>query len=583
MKKLIPVLVALFFIGIIGWWMISTGFFGDGSSSEWANLNEYFNVNDEEHAAIVMQDGISEYQAIIVDDIIYLNYDFIYSELNYKLYYDANEGLLLYTNSEGTVSHSIGTSVYTANDEKKNFNYNISFIKDGCLYVAIDYVQEFTNMEYKSYSNPARVCITNQWGEVEYRFSTDEGYIRESDSKTSDIVAEYKEGEKLFSIDIGSKWSKVMTDDGIIGYAKNSTLSAMVTDEISRDFEEPERNSMRKDYMISMAWHQVSGVAGNDTLSFAISQAKDVNVISPTWFSLKNAKGGLTSYASEEYVTKCHNMNVEVWALINDFSYDSNGNYYVSSVLAKTSTRKKLIKNLINEVVDKSIDGINVDFECISYDNKDNYLQFLRELSVECQKNEIVLSIDNYIPTDYSEYYNRTEQGELADYVIVMCYDEHNSNSQEAGSVASLPFVEEALEKTINEVGDASKVIMAIPFYTRVWKEAPEEYAQDGDTIIQDAANGNYALSSQAVSMDVAKEAYKSQGATPKWDKELGQYYVTYEKDNSVYKIWLEETDSIEEKMKLISRYEVAGAAYWKLGMENQEVWNVIDSYIDWE
>ena len=203
------------------------------------------------------------------------------------------------------------------------------------------------------------------------------------------------------------------------------------------------------------------------------------------------------------------------------------------------------------------IDGINVDFEKISKDCGVHYIQFIRELSVKCRQNGIVLSVDNYVPKGYNQQYNRKEQGVMADYVIIMGYDEHYVGS-DAGSVASLPWVEQGVKDTLAEV-PAKRTILAIPFYTRLWKTT------DGG-----------ALTSEAIGMDQAQQAISDNGAETYWDKTTSQNYGTYEGDGATYQIWLEDSKSIAEKVKLIPKYKLAGVAEWKLGFENSGIWSVI-------
>ena len=195
-----------------------------------------------------------------------------------------------------------------------------------------------------------------------------------------------------------------------------------------------------------------------------------------------------------------------------------------------------------------------------------HYIQFLRELSVKCRTNGIVLSVDNYVPASYNAFYDREEQGEIVDYVIIMGYDEHHSRSETAGSVASIGYTREALENTLEEV-PAEKIIMGIPFYTRLWREA--------------TIDGVTSLSSEALSMASAESVIEQYGAEPVWDEETGQYYIEYERDGAVYKMWQEEERSIEEKMKVIHDAQIAGVAAWRLGYETPEIWNVILRYVN--
>ena len=326
------------------------------------------------------------------------------------------------------------------------------------------------------------------------------------------------------------------------------------------DYEEPEYTSITRDYKINLGWHVIAGVAGNDTLDSVTANTKGLNVISPTWFKLSDNNGNFTSFASQDYVNRAHKKGLEVWALVENIEYAGSVDMY--TILSSTTTRAKLIDGLINQALTYGLDGINVDFEQISMDCGEHYIQFIRELSIPCRKNGIVLSVDNYVPTGYTDHYDRAEQGVVADYVIIMGYDEHYAGSPEAGSVASINYVEEGIVKTVNEV-PANKVINAIPFYTRIWE----------------TENGQ--LSSQAVGMDVAEEFVKAHNIAVEWDDETCQNYGEYTSGGSLYQVWLEDASSIEVKLNIMDKYQIGGVASWRLGYEKPEIWNVIETYLN--
>ena len=316
-----------------------------------------------------------------------------------------------------------------------------------------------------------------------------------------------------------------------------------------------------------MAWHQVTNMSANAGLLNTISSTKGLNVISPTWFAISSNKGEISSLASEDYVQKAHNNGLEVWALCNDFEAKS-GTVDLATVLGNTTNRDKLVNRLVASAIEYNLDGINIDFEYITKKTVAAYLEFLRELSVKCRANGIVLSVDSYVPSSYTTYYDREEQGKVVDYVVVMAYDEHYAGSEESGSVASIGYVKDAVEQITKSV-NPSQVIIGIPFYTRLWREYDE--------------NGAKKISSSALSMSQAEETVKRNGATAKWDETTAQNYAEFKADNSVYKIWLEDEKSIEEKLKIIfsdqNNGKIAGISCWKLGMEKKNIWNTLMKY----
>ena len=284
-------------------------------------------------------------------------------------------------------------------------------------------------------------------------------------------------------------------------------------------------------------------------------------VISPTWFFIRDNEGNIQSIASQDYVDYCHQNNIEVWGLVENITYGSEID--ITSILNKTSSRQNLVTQLIAQAIQYDLDGINVDIEALPGAAGEGFIEFVRELSIMCRRNNIILSVDNYVPMAFNQNYNRKEQGIVADYVIIMGYDEHYAGSEEAGSVASIGYVRNGIEKTLEEV-PAEKVINAVPFYTRLWLTNP-----DGE------------LSSSALGMNTAAKTVKNNGGTPEWSDEAGQYYAEFENNEGFYQVWLEEETSIEEKAKLIKEYDLAGIASWRLGYEKKEIWDVILKYVN--
>ena len=292
-------------------------------------------------------------------------------------------------------------------------------------------------------------------------------------------------------VDVMEDWTRVLTKDGYLGYVKNSTLGeeSQITLEIP-DFKEPVYTSLTQDEKINLVWHQVTNMDANDSLKSDISEVEGVNVISPTWFSVIDNEGNISSLADKDYVTTAHKNKMQVWGLIDNFNMDVD----TEMVLSSRSARRKIQDQLIEQALTYKLDGINLDFEAIPESAGDDYIQFIREMSIKCRKNKIVLSIDNPVPQPYTAHYDRDEQGIVADYVIIMGYDEHYAGS-DVGSVATMDFVTNGVKDTVAQV-PSNKVINAIPFYVRIWNTDSE---------------GN--ISSEAVSMAAAKNAVEEAGA----------------------------------------------------------------------
>ena len=435
-------------------------------------------------------------------------------------------------------------------------------------------------MEYSVYEDPSRAVITSKWESVQSAELKRDTEVRYQGGVKSPILTEVKKSDKVTVLEDENDWMKVATGDGFVGYVKTNTLGNVQEEEILRDFDEPVYTNISKDYTINMAWHNVTNSTANSGLQQRLADSKGLTTIVPTWFHVKDTEGNLESIASTDYVNYAHQAGLEVWAAIRDFDGGIGSNDESLQLLSYSSRRENLINQLIGAVMQVGIDGINVDFEKISKDCGVHYIQFIRELSVKCRQNGIVLSVDNYVPKGYNQQYNRKEQGVMADYVIIMGYDEHNGSTLEAGSVSSYEFVKEGIEETIKEV-PAEKVINGIPFFTRLWSETPktqEELNQEAGT---EAADYPMKVTSEALGMSTARDKISQAGAETTLDETTGNNYATWEADGVTYEIWLEDATSIEPKLQLMKENKLAGTAAWALGQESSDIWDLILKYVN--
>lgn len=537
----------------------------------------------ENQAAVIGEGEVTEYRAIVADGKPYVDIEAVQEYVDSRFYWDSVEGYVMYTNASDIYSTYVGESECYLNDYPEKLDYVVSYVEGNVCYVSMEFVDKFADVDYKLYkaedNKPARVSISYASGEYVTLSAKKDNKMRVGADLMSDIVVDIKKEDKVTILEEGEEWSKVQTKDGFIGFVQTKHFENKKTKKVERENDYATYTHNTLDEKVKLVWHQVTNTTANGMLGSLIGGMKGVNVISPTWFTMSDKKGGISDISSADYVEKAHRNDLQVWALVDDFSANADGEKYVNTVLASTSTRKKLEDNLIRALVKCGADGINIDFEYISLANVDNYHQFLREMSIKCKKNNLIMSIDNYVPSEYSGYYDMNQQGRLADYIIVMSYDEHTASSEEAGPVASLPFVKKAVEDTVALVGDAKRVIMGVPFYTRVWDEVPEEYAEEGAEIIEDSVNGNYALSSRAVSMDTAKEIYEEAGAEPAWNEDTGTNYVYIQGERGSTMIWIEDAKSIQEKLNVALENGIGGIGCWKLGLESEDIWNIIEQY----
>ena len=585
-------LVLILIIAAIGGFIIWRKY---GASDEKADLEQYYDIENKDEFGVVInnqvvkrdtesQDAASDSSESLApgkmyDGQYYVEYSIVRKRINKRFYWDSNENLLLYTLPEGNVSVVPDSKEYTELGETKSEDYVILKTDGTNAYIAIPFLQMYTNLEYTAYEDPARVVITSDWGEIQTAKVKRNTQIRYQGGVKSPVLTDVKKSDKVTVLEDEDAWTKVASEDGMIGYIKTKALKDIGKETTSRDFNEPEYTSISKDYKINMVWHNVTNATANGAVLTNLKSTKGLTTIAPTWFSLADTEGNISSLADEDYVKQAHQSGLEVWAVLRDFHGGINSYDETYEVLSYTSKRQKVIDQVISKALASGVDGINLDFELVSSKCGVHYIQFVRELSAQCRQNQLVLSIDNYVPQPYNQHYDLEEQGAVADYVIIMGYDEHTDGSYEAGSVASISYLKDGVENALLSVS-SDKLIAGVPFFTRLWKETPktdEELAEEAGT---EAANYPNKISSKALGMDEAVKTIKEAGATTQWDDTTKQNYAEWTSGSDTYKIWLEDTQSLEEKLKVIRQNDLAGVAEWSLGRESSSVWKLILQYI---
>lgn len=507
------------------------------------DLTEYYGQPSDGEAVIILGTNIMEQKAAVSGDQMYLPLDLVNTYLNQRFYWDsANSQILYATPSE--------LRYYPASDA----GGSEVWLKDGTVYLNLNFVKQYTDLDTYIYDSPARVAIQYQFSNITTATVKKDSAVRYRGGIKSEILSNVSKGDTLIYMEALEEWVQVATWDGYIGYIQKDAITEAETTIMDRSFETEEYTYLTMDTKVNLAWHQVTNSDANAYLSDDIANVSGVNVISPTWFYISDTAGNIANFASADYVSQAHSLGMQVWGLIDNFTAEVS----TTETLSQLSSRQNIISQLISVATSVGMDGINVDFETLSEDCIPHYLEFLRELSIECHKNNLVLSVDDPAPEDYTNFYDRAEQGKVVDYVILMGYDEHYVGS-EVGSVASLPWVQQGIEDTIAEV-PAERTILAIPFYTRLWKTT---------------AGG--AVTSEAIGMDDAQNVLSTNGLSATWDGSVSQNYATYEdSEGSTYQIWLEDAQSIAAKVQMVSTYGLAGVAEWKLGFQNNSIWQTI-------
>jgi len=557
-KKAAPVLVVLILIVLVGAaGVVSFLINRYKPGTEYMAGNEYFNLTDENSVALIQNGELLEEQAVLIGGEPYAAYTYVESQLNSCFYWDEETKGILLTTSGGVQTLLPGDAAVA---KTPGGQPAVQQESDGTVYISLDVVKEYTDLDYAYYSDPNRVVIRNEWDGVEQAtVQSDTAQVRQKGGIKSLILADVQKGDTLLYLENLDNWCKVMTADGYTGYIQTEDISEPEAIE-ARTAKKDSYERITRDHKINLVWHQSTSTESNDAMAEMTAEMTGVNVISPTWFSVTDETGTISSLASADYVKLAHDAGREVWGLIDNF----NEAFDETTDLAYASVRSRIIEQLLAEAASCGMDGINVDFENLKEAGIPHYLQFLRELTSAAHAQNLVVSVDTPVPQAYTMYYQRGEQARFVDYMIVMAYDEHFAGSEEAGSVSSLPFVQQAVEE-MTRVMPADQVICGIPFYTRVWTEK----------------FGQSAITSEVLGMDGAKNYAKENQMTETWDASLGQNVATVETSDARYTIWMEDEQSMEEKLKVIQSADLAGVAEWKLGFERADVWSLISKYIE--
>ena len=522
------------------------------------DLNTYYGLEKEDDVALVLQNTVSDTKGKWMDGRVYLDYETVSNVLGGRFYWEADSSQMLYTTPKEILAIAPESTSYTVNGENKDEGYKIIRQTDDKIYLALDFIQKYMEITSTVTESPNKEVIRYQWGIEKIVKAKNDTVIRYRGGIKSDILTDVAKGTELTLIEELDNWSQVATSDGFNGYVSKEDLTAPEEKKAEYDGSYKEEfTSLTRDHKINLAWHQVTSEDANAGLAQTLENITGINVISPTWFSVTGAEGTISSLASADYVNLAHEKGLEVWGLIDNFNKDVS----TLDTLSNRTSREHLIQKLIEEAVRVGLDGINVDFEALTQEEAPHFIQFIRELSISCRKNNLVLSVDNPVP-QFTSFYNRKEQGIVADYVIIMGYDEHTDGTEEAGSVASLPFVEEGIQQTLKEV-PKNKVINGVPFYTRLW------FTDNAGTV-----------TSEIMGMDQASKIVTEMGMEMYWNKDVSQNYAELSTDNGLYQMWLEDEQSLDAKMQLVQKYELGGVAEWKLGFERADVWNTISQYL---
>lgn len=564
-KKQLPIIIIIILLAAFAVIGTAAAIVRYAPSKETMPLSSYFAATAADQAAVIVngayddnQDG-TEIQSVVSGGAAYLEIGYLDSTFDRGWFFDATEGVLRYVTDTQVISANLDSSAYTVGRDSADLGRPVVISSDKLYFVAIDFVKQYTDLSYTLFSDPARLVIETPGYEKSVSTAKKDTEIRRFGGPKSKILAEIAKGEGFSVLENYGKWSKVLTDSGVIGCMKNSCMGNVTSETTAATLPERNYSHLLQDTPVCLLWHQVMNTSANAGVSDVIAKSPGVNVLSPTWFTVADTAGGLRSIASLDYVRTAHASGIKVWALVGNVE---NADVDMTALLGATSSRDNLVNNIIGSAIAYSVDGINIDFESLQASCEGGYREFIRELSLRCKANGLVLSVDNYVPSDYTAFYDRANQADYADYVVIMAYDEHHAGAAEAGPNASISFVKDAVTNTMKEV-PANQTILGMPFFTRVW-----------------AVNGSD-VSSKVLSMAATPQYMSDHSLTSTWSETDGVNYAEYKDGDTTYKVWLEDAKSLSLKLSAMKDSSLAGGAFWKSGQDSSDIWATINSYMN--
>lgn len=504
---------------------------------------------------VIYGDNIkTNYEPFVENNGIYLSVDTISKTIDKNIYYDNIATKIIVTTDDKVVKFKIDENKMSTNFEYSDIETPAKVV-NGQPYVDVNLLKDVYNIKTE-YNDKTNTIVIDKLSTSDIPVLFNMVNIYSHISTKSNVLDILNKDDKVTvyvdSLDHKS-WYKIKTDKGIVGYISNNNIN------LSEEIIEGETSTDEKNKdKIVMFWQY-----GGNLVTLGESKIEGVNVVSPTWYELKNSKGDITSKFSSSYFAKAKEYGYKVWPVITN-GIDS-ANYLASDTSALLNSeynREKFIKNLRDIVKKDKLDGINIDFESMKDEDRDTYTQFIRELTPILRNEGITVSVDFY----FVKYIDRQRIGEVVDYVALMGYDQKGSWSSESGSISSIKIVEEQLASLINDSKiDPNKIILGVPFYTRLWIEK----------------NASEKPTTKVYSMQDCQDFISDNNLTPVWDEDAGQNYVQVKKGELTYKLWCEDNDSMKKRVELVNKYNIAGISAWQKGLEIDGTWKVINDNLN--
>ena len=554
--------------GYVAWYLFMP-------SNDYEDFHTYYNIPSDEITVILcgvrldLTDGPVKYNGAVCFPV-----DFVKQYIDQYIWWDPVALKLTVTMPDKVMRFIPGQINYSENGSPAAGDAPVYLINE-TPYLPVELLTQIyhISLDYHSDNN---IVIMNFLDEDRGTgiISSDNTVLRFSPDKKAPLMYRFSRDERVYVYGENGDYTAVMAENGLIGFVPSKAVADAGAEKGTAPAPSPQYPALPPiQGKVNMIWDQIYNSDGNAArTNTAVEDGLDV--ISPTWLTFDlSLTGDIISLADADYVNWAHGSGCQVWPLISDLSSDASSvlNQEIShSILSDTDTRQHVIDQLMELIAEYDLDGLNIDFEYVQQADAAAYLQFIRELGPYMKTAGKYLSVDMYNPDPqnyWSKYYNREEVGKAVDFICVMTYDEYGSSSATSGPVASMPFVRNGIGLTLQEV-PKEKVILGLPYFVRVWRE--------------ETADGAVSTTSRAYDMDSAYKLFTDNNAVISWDDAYGTYYAVYtDGDNVVYKAWLEDARSIEEKLKYMQSADLAGVAGWSWGLENSGVWDLLRQYVN--
>lgn len=515
----------------------------------------YFDEYSQGQINISLNDKRVKNNDIVVregNDIL-LNQEFVSKSINDRFYFDEKEKILTVTSLQDIIRIDLQNNTYLLNGEIQQVDLPLKLI-DNNIYLSLEFINEILGDTIKL-KDKYNILTIDTDTSIKKGILKSSSLIRTLPNKKGVILNLLKKGSVVTIYEdenLENNYIRIKSEEGIIGYIKKNSIKVYAQEENGKILEP--LNNLRLDEQIRMAWDQIEGTSEVDLRDFKYKYLHKLNVISPTWFEFSSTKGDLISKASQEYINLAHQKNVEVWPVL---SQSFSNPEFTEEILSSTQKRAYVINQIINISKTMQFDGINIDIENVQESFSQEWVQFIRELYPQANREGLVVSVDIYVPSEWTKQYCRNKIAESVDYFMEMAYDQYWSGSEEAGPVSSIIWTEEKIIENLKEVPN-EKLVLGMPTYIRHWAET-----EDG-------------LETRAYGMDYTQERIRSWETNVVFDNNTLLDYVEHTEEGKTYKIWVENQQSIKRRLELVKKYDLAGYSMWKLGLESEDVWNII-------